>query len=118
MAMVVMATLEQRECDRQQFVATNLMYTPFFPPVQFVCSQHADIWSHLSPQQLPHADENAPQPLVDRQSRAGERLPSKLNNDDLKRRGNAQLKEGNCSCFESLMHLIAWCRRDPLKAHQ
>lgn len=117
MAMVVMATLEQRKCDRQQFAATNLMYTPV-SPVHFVCSQHAEIWSHLSPQQLPHTDEDAPQPLVDRQSRAGERLPSELNNDDLKRRGNAQLKEGNGLCIESLMRLIAWCRRDPLKAHQ
>lgn len=28
MAMVVMATLQQRKCDRQQFATTNLMYPP------------------------------------------------------------------------------------------
>lgn len=55
-----------------------------------VCSAqlfvHLRFSSHLSPQQLSHADENAPQPLVDGQSRAGERLSSELNNDDLGRK--------------------------------
>lgn len=49
--------------------------------------------SHLSPQQLPHADENAPQPLVNCESRAGERLPSELNDDDLRRRRNTQVQQ-------------------------
>lgn len=48
-------------------------------------------WSHLSPEELSHADEDAPQPLVDGQSRAGERLPSELNDDDLRRRRSSRL---------------------------
>ena len=39
--------------------------------------------SYLSPQELSHADEHAPQPLVDGESRAGEGLPSELYDDDL-----------------------------------
>ena len=46
-----------------------------------VLSTHA--LSYLSPQELSHADEHAPQPLVDGEGRAGEGLPSKLNDDDL-----------------------------------
>lgn len=98
MAMVVMATLQQRERDRQQFAATNLVYPPLHLLLSTcclcttgsdaVCSEHLwfCFWSHLSPQQLSHTDEHTPQPLVDGQSCAGERLPSELNNDDLMRK--------------------------------
>lgn len=54
-------------------------------------------WSHLSPQQLAHADEHAPQPLVDGQSRAGEGLPSKLDDDDLRRKTDT----GRVGCVSS-----------------
>lgn len=53
-------------------------------------------WSHLSPQQLSHTDEHTPQPLVDCQSRAGERLPSELNDDDLRKREKKHLRYVSC----------------------
>lgn len=49
--------------------------------------------SDLSPQQLPDTDEHTPQPLVDGQSSAGEGLPTKLNNDDLRRAKTRQVKD-------------------------
>lgn len=90
MAMVVMATLQQCKCDRQQFAATSLVH----PPLNTVYSQdpgwYVWLFPHLSPQQLSHTDEDTPQPLVDGQGCAGEWLPSKLNNDDLRRKRNIQ----------------------------
>lgn len=71
MTIVVMATL----CKTQLFV--------FF--FHHETHQHSWFLPDLSPQQLPNADENTPQPLVDGQSRAREGLPSKLDNDDLRR---------------------------------
>lgn len=49
--------------------------------------------SDLSPQQLPDTDEHTPQPLVDGQSSAGEGLPTKLNNDDLRRAKERQAND-------------------------
>lgn len=49
--------------------------------------------SDLSPQQLPDTDEHTPQPLVDGQSSAGEGLPTKLNNDDLRRANKGQVND-------------------------
>lgn len=42
------------------------------------------ILSYLSPQQGTKAQHGAPEPLVDGEAHTAERLPSKLNDDDLK----------------------------------
>lgn len=63
--------------------------------ISAVCSAKA---AHLAPQQLAHADEHTPHPLVDGQGVAGERLPSKLNDDYLSRETKHLHAVSECSC--------------------
>lgn len=98
-AQVWQATVCRHKPHKSTFYPLHMLFTlsaqTFGPDSVWTEHWRLRLWfrSHLSPQQLPHADENAPQPLVNCESRTGERLPSELNDDDLRRRRNMQVQQ-------------------------
>lgn len=74
--------------------------------------------AHLSPQQLADADEDAPQPLVDGERRAGERLPSELHDDDLRGHEQAERQSAASETFLLLGEQMFgwWEEQQPLNA--